>query len=242
MVRKIIRIIAALLLVAAVGVYLTPHVSQRLYDVRESRAAAGFSAEAAGVAENYPGQDVGSPAPYLGELYDEMRAYNEEIYENGQQNLKDPFSYETPSFDLTKWGFTENVVGYIDIPRMGVTLPIYLGATEDNMHKGAVHLSQTSLPIGGENTNCVIAAHRGSWAGAMFRDIEKLQIGDEITITNLWTTLRYRVAEIRVIDPSDIRQVCIQDGRDLVTLITCHPYRHNNQRYVVYCERVTDAG
>jgi sortase A len=65
------------------------------------------------------------------------------------------------------------------------------------MSKGAAHLSQTSLPIGGENTNCVIAAHRGFWKAAMFRDIEKLQIGDRITVTNPWATLIYEVTETK---------------------------------------------
>ena len=241
--RKIIRIIAIVLIVAAVAVYLTPHVAQRLYAGHVDQVVAEFHAETAKIAARYPETEPdGGSAQYLSDLYAAMRAYNEDIYENHQADLKDPFSYEAPSFDLTQWGFQENIVGYIDIPRMGITLPIYLGATADNMHKGAAHLSETSLPIGGVNTNCVIAAHRGSWAGAMFRDIQKLQIGDEISVTNLWTSLTYRVAEIKIINPDDIRQVCIQDGRDLVTLITCHPYGKNSQRYVVYCERVTDAG
>ena len=98
--------------------------------------------------------------------------------------------------------------------------------------------NETSYSIGGENTNCVLAAHRGSSRAAMFRDIEKLEIGDEIYIQNFRETLTYRVAELRVISPTDVQELLIQPGRDLVTLITCHPYRHNYQRYVVYCERV----
>ena len=96
-----------------------------------------------------------------------MQEYNQEIYKNRQSGLSDQLSYQTPSFDLTKWGLEDNVVGYITIPKMEVELPIYLGASEENMKHGAVHLSQTSLPIGGNNTNCVIAAHRG-YRGAPF--------------------------------------------------------------------------
>ena len=121
---------------------------------------------------------------------------------------------------------------------MEVELPILLGANTENMKEGAVHLTETSYPVGGENTNCVLAAHRGSSRAAMFRDIEILEIGDEIIIRNFRETLTYRVAELRVISPTDVQELLIQPGRDLVTLITCHPYRHNDQRYVVYCERV----
>jgi len=75
----------------------------------------------------------------------------------------------------------------------------------------------------------------------MFRDIEALQIGDKVYITNFWDTLVYEVAETKVILPADIQQIYIQEGRDMVTLITCHPYTKNYQRYVVYCERVEAA-
>lgn len=173
------------------------------------------------------------------ELHGKMEIYNQEIYEEGQSNLKDPFSYEQPGIDLTAYGLTENVVGTIEIPRLKLTLPIYLGATKENMKHGAVNLGETSLPIGGENTNCVLAAHRGTTKAEMFRNIQNIEVGDEIYITNLWETLTYRATEIKIIKPSDIKEVLIQPGRDLLTLITCHPYLHNYQRYVVYCERVT---
>jgi len=121
---------------------------------------------------------------------------------------------------------------------MDLKLPLYLGATEENMRRGSVQLTETSLPIGGNNANCVIAGHRGYHGAAMFRDIEKLQLGDEIYITNPWDKLTYRVYELDIIDPTDTHKVMIQEGRDLVTLITCHPYRQNYQRYIVYAERV----
>lgn len=173
-------------------------------------------------------------------LLKKMEEYNEKIYKDKQKDLKDPFSYEESSFDLTEFGFSDNIVGYISIPIMDIELPIYLGANHENMSKGAVQMSQTSFPIGGENTNSAIVAHRGYKYQAMFRDIEALSIGDEVKITNLWGTLEYRVCEIKIIDPSDVSEVLIQEGRDLITLITCHPYTKNYKRYVVYCERVND--
>ena len=135
------------------------------------------------------------------------------------------------------------MIGYIKIDAMNIEVPLYIGANEENLRKAAVVLSQTSMPIGGENTNCVIAAHRGGYNGqAMFRDIEVLKQGDIIEITNLWETLQYEVAKCIVITPDDIDAVKIIPGQDMVTLVTCHPYGNNYQRYVVYCTRVQDDG
>lgn len=177
----------------------------------------------------------------LDELFNKMQAYNENIFNEGQQNLLDPFSYELTSFDLSGLGFKDNIIGYLTIPKMEIEVPIYLGATQENMKKGAGHLSQTSIPIGGNNTNSVIAAHRGMKSHPMFRDIEVLSIGDEVRITNMWDELVYKVVETKVINPDEISEILIQEGRNLITLITCHPYTKNYQRYVVYCERQEEA-
>ena len=96
-------------------------------------------------------------------------------------------------------------------------------------------MKRKMIRIGGVNTNSVIAGHRGYAKADMFRNIQKLQVGDSIYITNPWETLTYKMVETKVILPTDIRQVCIQDGKDMVTLISCE---HHTRRYVVYCERV----
>lgn len=171
-------------------------------------------------------------------LYQELGRMNEELYLSKQKNLTGESSYEKTTINLRMYGIKNNTIGYISIPRMKIELPILLGASEENMKKGAVHLTETSYPIGGENTNCVIAAHRGYSKTAMFRDIEKLQLGDRVYIRNFRNKLTYKVVEIRVIEPSDVGNILIQEGKDLVTLITCHPYRNNSQRYVVFCERM----
>ena len=232
--RKGVKRIGCILLAAGLAVLLYPQVQQWIFDQKARSIARDFDQRREELGE----ETEGERGPYLAELYQAMQAYNQDLYENGQAGFRDAWSYQSPSFDLTQWGLADNMVGYIDIPKMGIELPIYLGASTENMRKGAVHLSQTSLPIGGENSNSVIAGHRGSIVGAMFRDIEKLEIGDEITITNLWETLTYQVDRIRIIRPDDTQEVLIQEGRDLVTLITCHPYGRSDQRYVVYCKRV----
>ena len=105
-------------------------------------------------------------------LYQELVRRNTELYEEHQKDLKDPFSYQQPDIDLSQYGISDNIIGFLKIDRMGIELPIYLGANQKNMAKGAVHLTETSYPVGGDNTNCVIAAHRGYSRTAMFRDIE----------------------------------------------------------------------
>ena len=173
------------------------------------------------------------------ELWADMVRYNETIYTQRQAGLSCEYDYQKPSFRLSDYGLGDEVFGVISIPAMELEMPIYLGATEQHMANGAAHLSQTSLPIGGENTNCVVAGHRGYNGASYFRYIDKLKVGDAVYITNLWERLTYRVCEIKIIDPHDVTEILIQPGRELLTLLTCHPYASGGrQRYVVYCERV----
>ena len=88
------------------------------------------------------------------------------------------------------------------------------------------------------NTNCVIAGHRGFNGAIYFRNVPKLKIGDEVIITNLWETMTYTVTETQIILPNEVDQILIQEGRDMITLLTCHPYASGGrQRYLVICER-----
>ena len=176
------------------------------------------------------------------ELWADMVRYNETIYTQGQTGLSCAYDYQKPSFTLTQYGLADEVFGVISIPAMELEMPIFLGATEQHMADGAAHLSQTSLPIGGENTNSVIAGHRGYNGASYFRYIDKLMVGDLVSVTNLWERLTYRVCEIKIIDPYDVTEILIQPGRELLTLLTCHPYASGGrQRYVVYCERVESS-
>ena len=121
------------------------------------------------------------------------------------------------------------------------SLPLYLGANDENMANGAAVLGQTSVPIGGINTNAVIAGHRG-WNGyPYFLNLDELQIGDIVYIDNIWTLMKYEVVDIQVISPDDVDAIKIQDGRDLVTLLTCHPPNTGGrQRLLVFCERASE--
>lgn len=175
------------------------------------------------------------------ELWQQMKAYNENIFSTGQEELSDEASYEVPSFILADYGLESEVFAVLTIPKLNLEMPLYLGATKQHMADGAAHMSETSLPIGGSNTNCVIVGHRGWNGAAYFLHIPNLEKGDVVTITNLWETLAYEVVDWKVITPNDVESIHIQPNREMITLLTCHPpATGGRQRYLVYCERVLE--
>lgn len=175
-------------------------------------------------------------------LWADMVTYNEQIYLNGQEGLSCEYAYEKPSFDLTDYGLSDEIFGVIRIPELSLEMPVYLGATNSHMAAGAAHLSQTSLPIGGMNTNTIIAGHRGYGGASYFRYINELEAGDRVYLTNIWETLTYEVVESKIIMPNEVKEIHIQEGRELLTLLTCHPYASGGkQRLLVICERVYET-
>lgn len=247
--RKLLIGTGAAMIVLGLCVYVYPIFNTWKTDQDMRKAMAAFQVRneyamkrEAGVKNmgNDGKEDASEAERPLSELYDLLEQYNLSLYQQGQ-NVTDPFFYEAPVLDLSPYGLEDNLFGFIEIPKMDITLGIYLGATKQNMASGAVHLTETSMPLGGENTNAVIAAHRGTRAhGDMFREIQKLEKGDIVKITNPWETLEYQVTETEIILPTDLERIKIFEGRDMVTLVTCHPYGNNTHRYLVYCDRVKE--
>lgn len=243
--RKIIILVMLLFFAAGLAVFLYPYIQGAIAD-HEIKERAQDVLEWIESEQTPPdtvnfGQEETLPESSQRdhmELWEAMIAYNETIWEQRQSGLCDPWAYEQPSFTLGDYGLEDEAIGVLTIPSIELEMPVYLGADYDHMAAGAAHLSQTSLPIGGINTNCVIAGHRG-WRGASyFRYITDLQPGDTVYITNLWETLAYTVTETRIINPNDVEDILIRPGQDMLTLLTCHPYASGGkQRYVVYCER-----
>jgi len=222
--KKILLTVALIMFAAGFALYLYPGIVNYFYDRAASRQLSQFS------------ERIGSDRGLLDALYADMIRYNEEIYNRKQDRLVDPFSYSQPSIDLSGYGIADNCVGFLSIEKINVTVPVFLGANNENMRDGAAHLTETSYPVGGDNTNAVIAAHRGNVKN-MFRNIHLLEPGDLVIMQNFREVLAYRVWKTKLIDPDDVGELFIQEGRDLITLISCHPPGHNYQRYVVYCER-----
>lgn len=133
---------------------------------------------------------------------------------------------------------SNGIMGSIEIPKIDVDLPIYHGTSDEVLQVGIGHIQGTSLPIGGENTHCVLSGHRGLPGSKLFTRLDEMEEGDLFFIQVLGETLAYKVYNIQVIEPNDVSVMEIQAGRDDCSLITCTPYGLNTHRLVVTGERV----
>ena len=133
------------------------------------------------------------------------------------------------------------IMGYVSIPKLGVEIPIYHGISAEVLNVACGHLEGTSLPVGGENTHCVLSAHRGLPHAKLFTDLDKLEEGDTFTLTVLNRTLTYQVDQIKVVRPDEIDDVQLIAGKDLCTLLTCTPYGINSHRLLVRGTRIENA-
>ncbi len=132
----------------------------------------------------------------------------------------------------------DGIMGTVDIPKIGIKLPIYHTTDEEVLEKAAGHLEGSSLPIGGESTHAVISAHRGLPSASLFTDLDLLEIGDHFLIKVLDETLCYEVDQILTVEPDETEALQVEEGEDLVTLLTCTPYGVNTQRLLVRGHRV----
>lgn len=239
-----------LLLLSGCAVMLYPHINALWMDHAMRRDAEKFlsfveipqeqmqQVDSHVVARHPEGDTVIAPVVYP-ELWLDMKAYNEAIFQEGQENLFNQSAYEAPSFLMTDYGLESETFGVISIPKLELEMPLFLGASKPNMAKGAAIMGETSLPIGGSNTNCVIAGHRGWNGAAYFLYLNQLEKGDIVTVTNLWETLTYVVMETRIINPDEVDAIRIQPDREMLTLLTCHPPASGGkQRMLIFCERV----
>ena len=226
--RKTSLLLAAVLAVAGFFVLLWPVFTGYRLQANTDEAAQSFLEERK-PEQNYP------------KLLAALQDYNRQLYAEKQRDLTSLEACEEPAVDLAAYGIEDEIIGVLEIPAMELTMPVYLGASGEHLALGTAVLGSTSAPIGGDNTNCVIAGHRG-WKGAdYFRHIDRLQVGDAVQLTNLWETLTYTVTDIQIIQPHEVEKIKIQPNRDLLTLLTCHPYASGEkQRYVAVCERLQD--
>ena len=171
-------------------------------------------------------------------MFAKAYAYNQALYET-----------EYPLMDYTKVpGYADTLsvaentmIGYLKIDRIGVELPIYHGTSEQVLNKGVGHLEGSSLPVGGENTHCVMSAHRGLPSSKLFTDLDRIEKGDIFQIVVLNQVLTYQVDMVKVIEPDDISDLQIIKGGDYCTLFTCTPYGINTHRLLVRGARIETA-
>lgn len=162
-----------------------------------------------------------------------LESYNERVRQGGGMVINDPFTFGAADQSFAKTGLAGLPVGVLTVDSMACEAPVYLGSSEQNMLNGAAVVAGTSAPLGEPSSNCVIAAHRNMF----FKQIENVRVGDCVDLRTIWGGYVYRVVEIRIISPSDIKSAAVQKDKDLLTLVTCHPYGSNRQRIIAVCER-----
>lgn len=203
-----------------------PWISEYLYENRVD-----------GLIETYEAQASAIDNSEKDKLLEEAQAYNKELL-NSSVKLTDPFKdilgesvldnyYTTLSLD------DSGLMGSIEIPKIKVNLPIYHGTSDEVLQHGIGHLVQTSLPVGGESTHCVLSGHTGLNTAKLFTDLTSMEEGDLFFLHVLGDTLAYKVYSISVIEPTETSKLTIQKGKDLCTLLTCTPYGVNSHRLVV---------
>lgn len=175
------------------------------------------------------------------DLWRALMDYNIHLAEE-KQEITDAWTFRQSPVDIAALNNGSPAVGYIEIPEIELKLPLFVGATEENMSKGAVVLAGTSMPVGGTNTNCVIAGHRGYRGSPYFRDIDQLQVGSEVHINNLWESMTYKVTGTRIIHATECDILQVQPDKDMVTLFSCYPYLSIGTKYrlVIFCERAEE--
>jgi len=223
--RKVPIILIFLLFAVGVVILLYPLISEW----HNSRAQTT-------VIENYNHAAAGLSETEYENLREAAREYNEGLL--GSVVLTDPFDASAAKMASEEYESLLNisgdsVMGTIRIPKIHVTLPIYHGTANETLEKGAGHLENTSLPIGGTGTHAVLSAHSGLPTAALFTDLEKLAEGDLFFLDVLDETLAYRVDQVKVVEPEDTSDLLIDSGEDYVTLVTCTPYGINSHRLLV---------
>jgi sortase A len=163
-------------------------------------------------------------------IFEKAHAYNKALYETEFPLVDYP---QVPGYNETLRIADNDMIGYLKIERIGVELPIYHGTSEDVLNRGVGHLEGSSLPVGGENTHCVMSAHRGLPSSKLFTDLDRLEKGDTFQIVVLDQVLTYQVDFIKVIEPNDVTDLQIMEGGDYCTLFTCTPYGINTHRLLV---------
>ena len=169
-------------------------------------------------------------------FWDDAIEYNQDLWTRDNPYLLAESQRERYEALLNPAG--DGIMGYVEIPDIDISLPIYHGTDELVLQVAIGHLDWTSLPTGGEGTHCVISGHRGLPSARLFTDLDKLVTGDLFMLHVLDETLTYEVDQIRIVEPDETDELLIQQGKDLCTLVTCTPYGVNSHRLLVRGHRV----
>lgn len=231
--KKSSKIVIILIFLAGLSLVLYPLVANQWNNHRQKQLISNYESVVAD-------KEAAGNIDYAAEMK-KAEAYNDALLPS---ILPDSFavadaSTETDSSYEDSLNIAgDGMMGIVEIPKIAIKLPIYHGTGDEVLQKAAGHLEGSSLPIGGESTHAVISAHRGLPSASLFTDLDQLEIGDHFLIHVLDETLCYEVDQILVVDPEDTSALAVEDGEDLMTLLTCTPYGVNTQRLMVRGHRV----
>ena len=218
--NKLFYIILVVVFVAGLSLLLYPTISNTYNAWLQSKAIVEYAQQVDGLAQEANEQE-----------WEKAQAYNQALSQR-----VDPFSLTEEQqtqypqlLNMTDQG----IMAYIEIPAIDVTLPIAHGTSEETLKDKIGHIEWSALPVGGENTHCVISGHRGLPSSELFTNIDHLELGDKFYIHTLGQTLEYQVCNIAVVEPEDQNLLRVEQGQDLVTLVTCTPYGINSHRLLV---------
>ena len=223
--NRLTTIILVAMLLVGLSLLLYPSFSEYWNSFHQSRAIMGYM-------ESVSQMDT--------EDYDQImasaHAYNESLYTGAKRWFLNEEAKQKYESELAV--SADGAMGFITIDKIHVKLPIYHGTAESVLQTSIGHIDWTSLPVGGENSHCVLSGHRGLPSAKLFSDLDKLVEGDVFSISVLNETLSYQVDQIRVVEPENVSDLQIEEGKDYCTLVTCTPYGINSHRLLVRGHRV----
>ncbi|MGM9542782.1 MAG: class C sortase [Candidatus Limivicinus sp.] len=226
--NHLITILLVLIFLLGLSLLLYPAVSDYWNSKHQTRAIAVYSEEVSGLdKEQYQA------------LWAEAAAYNASLRErdNAYQLTEEQKAAYEQLLNVSGLG----IMGYIEIPSIDCSLPIYHGTEESVLQIAIGHLEWSSLPVGGESTHCVLSGHRGLPSAKLFTNLDKLQEGDVFLLRVLDEVLTYEVDQILIVEPQEIAALQITEGEDYCTLVTCTPYGINSHRLLVRGHRIENA-
>ncbi len=214
-----------LVLLAGLSLLLYPSVSDCYNAFHQTRAIA-----------NYTEQVASLDSTAYNQLWADAYAYSQSLRSRANPYVLSDEQKQTYLQLLDVSG--QGIMGYIEIPEIGVSLPIYHGTDEGVLQVAVGHLEWTSLPVGGESTHCVLSGHRGLPSAKLFTHLDKLSQGDTFLLRVLDEVLTYEIDQILIVEPQDTETLKIVEGQDYCTLVTCTPYGINTHRLLVRGHRI----
>ena len=220
-----ITVLLVLILLVGLSLLLYPSVSDYWNSFHQSRAIASYSDIVANMDDDK-----------YAEIWDAAADYNASLLDRANSYLLSDAQEETYKQLLNVSG--DGVMGYIEIPSIQCSLPVYHGTAESVLQIAVGHLEWTSLPVGGESTHCVLSGHRGLPSAKLFTNLDKLVVGDVFMLRVLDEVLTYEVDQILIVEPQETAELQIVEGQDYCTLVTCTPYGINTHRLLVRGHRI----